>query len=341
MEFPETGDDLIIASNPSAAQLTVSGDRDTGDVTRMRIDEPDGSLDAEFDDQGRPTRVVIDGSNAFDMTYNVDGTFNYTLTESGVVTSEGSNLVSDDTDLESLGVTVKAGVRLQGRLESLTCAGDVVDDFAQFACIQGGFKDASDRTVLGDEVKSEKKAVNAGLLLCASAQGLNVLGEAEKACGADECADVNDGSESADQGVKDCCRRILKARAALKNMIGGGIAVLSDIIGAFLDASTSERTELCGGLPTAMATFTLRNADSRENIHIFLPSEGLNPTNRVTPGSFRQVTLEGLEQGQQVQFNAGRSIAPNLGSTTCPEIVGDNTTFDVIWNGASLSCGRT
>ncbi|MGB0714759.1 MAG: hypothetical protein ACPGXK_02715, partial [Phycisphaerae bacterium] len=59
------------------------------------------------------------------------------------------------------------------------------------------------------------------------------------------------------------------------------------------------------------------------------------------PGTETVREISNLTQGESISFEAGRSISPNLGSVECGQIIGNNTTFDVVWDGQQLTCERT
>lgn len=338
VEFPESDEQLIIVDEPGAAGLIVSGDSATGDVTRMAVSRADGTVTAEFDDQGRPTSVDInvDGVVLFDITYNDDGTFDYTLTESGSVISDGTNLIPDEAATIELGFTAKVTVRSQfaTELDFLLCAANTLDNVAQIACTSlAEFEDSTElTTLLAQELRADRKALNAAVLTCAGDGALSNLKVAEEECG--DCAEVREGDRAT-----DCCRRISKAKSAANNLIASGFAVLAKIVEDTL-FSAEIPEELCGEPPTVSVMYTLRNTDAR-GIHIFPQDEPLNVSNRVMPGATVQRTLENLEDGARVTFHAGRNTQPFISATTCLPILGDNNSFDVIWNGSTLSCDRT
>lgn len=244
VEFPETGDELIVVSDSSTGDLTVSGNVASAAVTGLVMAEPGGTIEAQFDEQGRPTRAVIDGNATFAFAYNLDGSFGYTLTEDGIVISLGSNLVPNDATLDSLGLSAKAGIRAQDTsLDLFLCAGGVIEKLAQTNCSSNGFPEVPGITRLAEEVKGEKRAINAGLLICSSNDGKKLLALAtRRSCG--DC-DEFDGQDR----NTDCCKRINNAQKALNNMIAGGVAVLAEVIGDALN-TIADPADLCGGTDT-------------------------------------------------------------------------------------------
>ncbi len=85
------------------------------------------------------------------------------------------------------------------------------------------------------------------------------------------------------------------------------------------------------------ARFTLRNVDTVENIHILMPGEDFDDSNRLTPGSRRNTTLTNVVEGEVVSLRAGRN-GTVLDTADCPAITGANYQAVADWDGFSLTC---
>jgi len=334
VEFPDAGEELIIVENSDGTGLVVSGDSESGRAAGLALTQLDGAVTAEFDADGQPTRTQIMGRGVFEFVHNDDGTFSYTLTEDGVVIGEKAGLTPDEEGAANPDAAAKLPVQAQSiesDLELLLCAGKNLDAHALTACEAAGFTVGSS-TVLGRELSLDRRAVNAAVLECA---WYAINRELTKAEGA-EC----DGCETSAKESTACCERLAAARVVSHRLGALALAILGDLLESALSVTPEDREELCGPPPDVSATFVLRNTDTRENIHLMVGDESLDSSNRVVPGGSRTVTLEDLADGQQVEIRAGRSVAPLIATTQCPEIVGDGATFIVAWNGSSLTCER-
>ncbi len=79
------------------------------------------------------------------------------------------------------------------------------------------------------------------------------------------------------------------------------------------------------------------NVDTAENIHILMPGEGFDASNRLTPGANRVVTVSNLEIGDTVTIRAGRN-GTVLDTTTCPAVSGTNYEAVATWDGETIMC---
>jgi hypothetical protein len=113
------------------------------------------------------------------------------------------------------------------------------------------------------------------------------------------------------------------------------VQITSDVAGEF---ALGEFDFSFGG--TTAGEFLMVNADTVENIHILLPGEDFDPSNRLTPGSRRTATLSGLDIGDSVTVRAGRNSTV-LNTTTCPTVTGSAYQATVTWDGVSVTCTAT
>ncbi len=90
-----------------------------------------------------------------------------------------------------------------------------------------------------------------------------------------------------------------------------------------------------GNGAAGVATFTLQN-DDFENIHILLPGEDFDASNRITPGNQRNATLD-VAVGDSISVRAGRD-GTVLDTTSCPTVTGSGYTATVVWNGVTVVC---
>jgi uncharacterized protein YfaP (DUF2135 family) len=90
------------------------------------------------------------------------------------------------------------------------------------------------------------------------------------------------------------------------------------------------------GGSAGQGVFNMYNADTM-NIHILLPGENFDESNRITPGAVRDATLSGINYGDTITVRAGRNGAV-LDTTTCPTVVGENYTAYIDWDGFSVTC---
>ncbi|MFQ5489394.1 MAG: laminin B domain-containing protein [Phycisphaerae bacterium] len=88
------------------------------------------------------------------------------------------------------------------------------------------------------------------------------------------------------------------------------------------------------------AGFTLRNIDTVENIHILMPDEDFDASNRLTPGATRRTTLTNVSEGMVVTLRAGRN-GTVLDTADCPAITGANYQAVAEWDGFGLTCSAT
>jgi len=87
------------------------------------------------------------------------------------------------------------------------------------------------------------------------------------------------------------------------------------------------------------ARFTLRNSDSNdqpENIHILMPWESFEASNRLTPGANRSVETTNYKEGDELQIRAGRN-GTVLATATCT-LTSEIYYGEIVWNGNSISC---
>ena len=127
------------------------------------------------------------------------------------------------------------------------------------------------------------------------------------------------------------------SQAALAQIVENDVTICIEVTAdfdgqiTFIDFSFS-----FGGGTTDTGAFTMVNSDTM-NIHILLPGEDFDLSNRITPGNTRQATVTGLAAGDAVVVRAGRN-GQVLDSTTCPAVVGVNYTAYVEWDGWVVTC---
>ncbi len=87
--------------------------------------------------------------------------------------------------------------------------------------------------------------------------------------------------------------------------------------------------------PTVNTVFSFFNQDS-DNIHILMPDEFFDASNRIVPGETR-VTFWPFDVGTVVELSAGRN-GTVLRTATCPTITETTLEFLAVWTAGSFTC---
>lgn len=212
IRFPETGDELIVISDAEDGELLVFGDGATAAVSRVRMSDPEVTFDARIDDEGRPTQVRYNSLLTLFVTQHDDGTFDYDLTEDGSILAFADGLSPTPVDAGEPnpfgGPAKSARAARIGALDILLCAGDQIAGTARSVCGELGHPEAGNNTGLAKELRTERRAVNAGLLICASYRALALLNDSRGDCGCSASREP------------PCCARIDNAQNELFAVIG-------------------------------------------------------------------------------------------------------------------------
>ena len=237
VEFPESGDELIVVTDTAGNEMTVSGDRGTNAVSRILLARPGGALDAEFGDEGHLARVVLDDDATFDFTQNADGTFDYTLTENDAVVSLAGGLSPAEDDSDVFGPAAKVSVRTKfSTVDSLACTVEAIGNVAQRNCRAAGVSDPPQDSTLSKAMQADRRAVNAGLLGCHSVVAREAMKDASDAC-----------EEEATE--RFCIAVISVVEERLTAAIRLSAAILKDVAAEMLSAG--DTAELCSAAPDA------------------------------------------------------------------------------------------
>jgi len=128
--------------------------------------------------------------------------------------------------------------------------------------------------------------------------------------------------------------------AALDIIADSEVTICVSVTSDFDTELTLGEFEFSFGGGAASGQFNLQNSDVLENIHILLPDEDFDVSNRLTPGMGRTVSRTDLEVGESVTARAGRN-GTVLATATCPVVTESDYVAEVNWDGAALTCTAT